>query len=171
MRIATGHLHQSLLRDIQSGLSALSRAQQTAATGRRVSKISDDPVAAAQILRGDRELGAIVQYRRTITSVQTRLDAEESTLNQITDLLTRAQELAVSQGTSSATTQSRAITALEVDRLIEQAISLGNTRLGNEFLFAGTVTTAPPFQAGGIYTGDLVRREVEIGRASCRERV
>ncbi len=163
MRISTANLQQRVLRDLQLGLAQLDQARESASSGKRVLRASDDPVATAQILRTDRDLRAIDQYQRTIGSVRTRLDTEEAVLDQVTDILSRARELAVAQGTASATAESRTITALEVDRLLEQVVALGNTRVGNEFLFAGTATGTAPMQAGGVYVGDTTTRRAEIG--------
>jgi flagellar hook-associated protein 3 FlgL len=64
-----------------------------------------------------------------------------SALKTISD---RAGELGVLGG-NSANADSYQAYAAEVNQLIEQAIQDGNTRLGDDYLFGGTKTDAPPF--------------------------
>jgi flagellar hook-associated protein 3 FlgL len=50
----------------------------------------------------------------------------------------------------------------ELRRLREQMVALGNTRIGDEYLFAGARTDTPPFLADGTYVGDAVVRRIEV---------
>jgi flagellar hook-associated protein 3 FlgL len=156
-------MYEDVLRNVQNRLSDMDRAQQQVGTGRRNARISDDPLAGAQVLRSDRALRAIVQYRRGVTAVRTRLDTAEAALDQVTELLTRAKELATGQSGSNANAATRSATAIEVDSLLKQAITMGNSRVGSEFVFGGTITDAPPFQPDGTFTGTAASRQVEIG--------
>lgn len=162
MRV-TNNMRQALvLRDLQTGLARLAEAQQQVATGKRFTRPSEDPVAASRVMRADRDLRGIAQYRRNSTAVRVRVDSEEAALNQLTDLLARAKELGVSQGSDTATPSSRAETAAELDRIIEQVVALGNTKVGSEYLFGGGETASPPFQADGTYLGNDIGRQAEI---------
>jgi flagellar hook-associated protein 3 FlgL len=163
MRITNTLMQERLLRNLQGQGSQLLRASDQVATGLRNSKISDDPVAGAQILATDTALRAVEQYRRSVTSVQARQAAEETTLDQLGDLLSRAKELATGQGSSTANATTRAATAIEVQSLIDQAISLGNLRFGSDYLFGGLDVSAPPFQANGTYVGTPTGRQAEVG--------
>lgn len=154
-------LQERVLRDLQAGLSSLAEAQREAATGRRVATMSDDPVAGVLVMQVDRNLRGLEQYRRNVTSVRTKLDAEEAALDQVGTLLSRARELGVEQATATATPQTRAAAAAEVDRILDQVISLANTRVGREFVFGGTATAAPPFQ-GTTYVGNGTAQRAEI---------
>jgi flagellar hook-associated protein 3 FlgL len=163
MRITNSVMQERLLRNLQEQGAQLLRASDQVTTGLRNSKISDDPVAGSQILATDTALRAVEQYRRSVTSVQSRQAAEESTLDQVGDLLSRAKELATAQGSSTGNAATRAAAAVEVQSLIDQAISLGNLRFGNDYLFGGLATGAPPFQADGTYVGTAAGRQAEVG--------
>jgi flagellar hook-associated protein 3 FlgL len=162
VRITNNMRQAQVLRDLQSKMAQLADAQEQVSTGKRFSKASDDPVAASRVMRSDAALRGITQYRRNSTAVRARLDAEEAVQNQLTDLLTRAKELAVGQGSDTASPATRSETAAEVDSLIGQAIQLGNTKVGNEYLFGGHQTATPPFQPDGTYLGDDGIRQAEV---------
>ena len=63
MRITNTLMQDRLLRNLQSQGSQLLRASDQVSTGLRNSKLSDDPVAGAQILATDTALRAVEQYR------------------------------------------------------------------------------------------------------------
>lgn len=162
MRVTNNMRQAQVLRDLQAKTSQMAQAQQQVATGKRFTRASEDPVAAARVLRSDQALRGIAQYRRNSTAVRARVDSEEGALNQLTDILTRAKELVISQGSDTASPTTRLDTAAELDRLIEQAVQLGNTKVGDEYLFGGHQTSALPFQPDGTYLGDDGTRQAEI---------
>ena len=163
MRITNSMMQERLLRNLQEQGAQYLRASDQVTTGLRNSRISDDPVAGSQVLASDTALRAVEQYRRSVTSVQSRQAAEETTLDQLGDLLSRAKELATAQGSSTGNATTRAATAVEVQSLIDQAISLGNLRFGSDYLFGGLATDAPPFQPNGTYVGTPTGRQAEVG--------
>jgi flagellar hook-associated protein 3 FlgL len=163
MRITNGLIQQRVLRDLQQSMQAAARAQTQISTGRRFETMSEDPVAGGQVLVADRALRGIEQYRRNTTAARARVDTEEAVLNQLTDLLIRAKELAVQEGSSTGTAVTRAATAGEVTRIIDQVVQLGNAQVGSEYLFAGHQTVRP-FDAAGSYFGDDGARQSEIGQ-------
>jgi flagellar hook-associated protein 3 FlgL len=164
MRITNGLIQQRVLRDIQAGMANLAQAQAQVASGKRFDRMSEDPLAGNQVITADRGLRAVDQYRRNSSAARARVDAEESVLNQLTDLITRAKELAMQEGSSTSTNLTRAATADEVTQLIDQAIQLGNTQVGSEYLFAGH-QVGVPFDAAGSYFGDSGQHQAEIGQS------
>lgn len=164
MRISNSQLQQRVLDNLQRNLSSFARAQDQVATGKRFERLSEDPLAGSQVMTADRGLRGIEQYRRNSAAARTRTDAEEATLAQLTDLLTRAKELALQEGSASSTSDSRAAAKAEVDRILEQVVQLGNTQVGNEYIFAGDQVTTAPFDLAGNYFGDDGVRRAEIGQ-------
>jgi flagellar hook-associated protein 3 FlgL len=159
-------LKRAAQQQVRAGLEQLAKAQDQVSSGRRVILPSDDPLAAARILRLDHSLRGSAQYSRNATAVRTRLDAEDAAFSQVSELLGRAQEIAIQQGGDSASSATRTNARAEVDGLINQLVSLGNTTVGSEFIFGGTLSTTPPFQANGTYIGDTADRVTDLGRDS-----
>ncbi len=164
MRITNGLLQQRVLRDIQGNLSRMAAAQTQVSTGKRFETLSEDPLAGVQVMAADGGLRAIEQYRRNSTAARTRTDTEEAVLGQLTDLLSRAKELAIQEGTATSTPQTRATVKAEVDQILGQVVALGNTQVGNEYLFAGHSVATTPFDQTGAYFGDNGQRLAEIGQ-------
>jgi flagellar hook-associated protein 3 FlgL len=92
---------------------------------------------------------------KNISIAKAFLEYSDQSLSELTEILTRAKELAISQSSdASASEQSRRLTASEVDQLHGQALLVGNRRFGDRFLFGGFKTTRPPFDQEGRYLGD-----------------
>ena len=161
MRVTNRSIEQTLIGQLRDGYSELARMQSLVATGIRVSKPSDDPIAASQILRVEHSLRNLEQFQRNSGAAQIRITTQESVLSQLGDLITRAQEVALSQGSSTLNDTSRLAAAGEIDALLNQVFQFGNTRVGNEFVFGGGATDTPPFVAGA-YVGDDTVRQVRI---------
>jgi len=148
LRITNGILAKEAVSGYQTQLRALDDARRQASTGLRVNKPSDDPVAVASIMQSSSELRALEQYRTNVDTGQSRLDIEDSVLDQLGNALTRVKELALSQGADPADAQSRATTKVEIDGLIDFATDLGNTQLSGIYIFGGQYADSPPFVAG-----------------------
>ncbi len=164
MRITHSMMHRNLLRHIRADYERLHEAQQAVATGKRVRSVSDDPVGATRVLRATRGLSAIAQHRRNSSAARTRLDTEESVLTQITDILTRAREVAITMATDTVSGAIRIESAGEINQLHQQVIQLGNTMVADEHIFGGHQTASSPFQSDGTYIGDAGIHETEIAR-------
>jgi flagellar hook-associated protein 3 FlgL len=164
MRITDSMVYsQSLLR-LQNQFAALNVASAQVTTGTRNAELSDDPSAGNQVLQIDTTNRQVTQYQRNITSATAQSNAEESTLDQLTDLLSRAQELATTGATDTDTASGRAASGAEVDAILQQAISLGNLQVGDQYIFGGSATAAPPFETDGTYIGDNNARQTVINQ-------
>jgi flagellar hook-associated protein 3 FlgL len=167
MRVTSNMMVSASVYTLQQTLAQIQTAQQQVSTGLRIQAMSDDPGAAAQLMQSNGTLRALDQYKRNIQAGTARSQAEETALNSLTDLLTRAKELAISQASDTADAGTRLTTKSEVDQLLDEARSLGNTQFENGYLFGGFdsktlpfPTTTPPFTNPTAPTG---QPKTEIG--------
>lgn len=145
MRITNSILHRTALGGVTRGLSNLEEATRKVTSGLRVERPSDDPVATSGIMRSSSGLRAIDQYLRNLSTAESRLAVEDDVLNQLGNVLSRARELGVGQGTDTATAETRMTARVEVNGLIETVRALGNSRLGEAWVFGGDEANRPPF--------------------------
>ena len=165
MRITSAIIQREALAGLQKNLRPIQDLQQQISTGERVRKPSDDPVAIGSILESTGKLGAIDQYRRNLDAAGSRLSLEDSVLNDLTNALTRAKELATSEASGTATAKTREIARAEVDQLTVFARSLGNTQIAGQYIFGGDYADQMPFPPGGpsATTPPAGSASVEIG--------
>jgi flagellar hook-associated protein 3 FlgL len=138
-------LRQMAMSNMTRTQAELTRLTEQVVSGKKVRRPSDDPVSTSSILTTSSGIRAVQQYQRNLAAADTRLRLEESVLEQVTDTVQRARELAVSQGSDTATAQTRQAVKAEVDELREFVRTLGNTRLGNSYLFGGEWAQTEPF--------------------------
>lgn len=146
MRVTTAGQTQAIIARLLDSQSKLAEAQDQVTTGLKVGKMSDDPTAASQVVRDSAALRGISQYTRNATAAGTSLDAEDSALQQLTTLLDRAKEIGVGANSATANAAARSADAAEVQQLLAQAVSIGNTKVGDNYLFGGASNDGrPPF--------------------------
>jgi flagellar hook-associated protein 3 FlgL len=172
VRISTQTRRDEAIRQVHGNLARLAELQRQIATGKRFSRVEEDPAAAAQVIRVQHSSRAIEQYSKNGTGAQVRLGAEEAVVKQLDELLRQGRDFALSFAkgdppyTASQITQ-RQVAADQLTRLLDEAISVGNTKIGNEYILAGDRSNAPAFipTAGatyGDYQGGTRPRTTEI---------
>ncbi len=144
------------------------------ASGIRVSMPSDDPVATQRILRWRTIDDNITQYQRNIDSTKLWMNSSESVLSSIQEIMERVYEIASTGANDLVPDDIRANYAVEIEALLKEVITLANTSVNDNYLFAGHLTDTKPFTytlAGGLinsvdYNGDGGQREVEASEGN-----
>jgi flagellar hook-associated protein 3 FlgL len=164
-RITEGMLGRRLLSDLRASTHRIATAQRQIASGRRIDKPSDDPLATHNALRLRSELAGIAQDRRTIDDARGWIDTTDSALATMTEVVHRARELAL-QGANGAIGQTERVKlADEIDQLIETAKSAANASYGGRYVMGGQDTDDAPYTPGGVdtYDGDTAPVARQIG--------
>jgi flagellar hook-associated protein 3 FlgL len=166
MRVATNSIFSAVTNNIVRNQESFLQLNESIASGKRVHKLSSDPPAVGQILRFRTSIAAVEQYQQSVERANSWLTLSEVSLTQVSDAFMRAKELALLQASGTANADSRASAAVEIDGLLQQTIQAGNSRLGNQFLFAGRKTDTEAFLADGTYQGDAGTLDYEIGQGN-----
>jgi len=166
MRVSTSQIYNNLLSGInkQQGIQNTGNAQiasgnrfQTPAQAGLDYKVSLDIRHAQSGIKGS--LAAV-------DLIDTRLSSSQTMLNDMNNVLTRAQTLAVQQSDASMTASQRSTAAVEVDRLMTRFLDDANQRWQGQSLFAGTAVDRPAFvqDANGVvtYNGNDQNRMVAL---------
>lgn len=158
MRISFGHQYDVYRNDLMKSQERYIAAQRQVATGKRIFALSDDPFGAASALSMRQVRAASEQYSENAQSAKAFMGFTEGTLTEMSTILKRVNELAVS-GANGATDQvGRQAMAAEITEIQRRLVDLANTRgPGEQYLFAGQKTDTKPFTvASGVvsYQGD-----------------
>lgn len=154
MRVTDNARLLGVLRNNALSTSRLTSASRRASAGARVTKPSDDPVAYTTSLRRGSTLANMASRTRTARSAADELTIAEGALDSATELLGQAKSLAVQGANETLSATDRNALALQVTGLREQLLELANTRGSGGFVFAGTRTDTPPFDAAGAFAGN-----------------
>lgn len=138
--------HDAGVRRLTSLSQQLAQAQAQIATGKKLLKPGDAPVAFARVATLKRADAVAQAQRGAMDAAQARLSASEVALAGMADMVMRARELALAAANETLGVRDRAAMAAEVRELLASARGLAETRgADGEALFAGTGT--PPAYA------------------------
>jgi flagellar hook-associated protein 3 FlgL len=154
MRVTQAMMFNDAILNEGNVSARLAQLTQQASSGLAISQPSDDPAAYASIQQQDASIG-IVQARSSAASVAaSNLSMAESTLDAASSLIVQAKSIAIeaSNGTQDAT--SRANSASQVSALFQQLLALANAKGTSGYLFGGTASGTPPFDATGAFQGN-----------------
>ncbi|MDE2368425.1 MAG: flagellar hook-associated protein FlgL [Burkholderiales bacterium] len=149
MRIASFTAYQSTLANLQARQQDLSTIQNQMTSGLRVQVASDDPVAAAQVVRAAAAQSRITAQTTAANASQTEMQQTDSALGNAANLILQARNLIVSAGNGSYTDSDRANIATQLQGLQTDLFSIANTSNGNgRYLFGGQGSDTAPFVQG-----------------------
>ncbi len=144
-RITQGMIIDRTLRNLNAQLRQLATVQDQLATGSRVNRPSDDPLAARSAVNTRTLIAQQEQFLSNMTDIQPHLTESNTTLQRGVDILQRARELTI-QGANETNGQSQLDSiALEINELLESMVVAGNHETNGRFIFAGTRTLNRPF--------------------------
>ncbi len=136
--------------NIDSTQAQLTQLEQELSTGKAVNVASDNPSAAAMIQQLQKTLSYSTQYSTNITQATSTLNQTESTLGNITTLLTQAQSIASANVSDTTSSDARSEAATVVDSIYSQIATEANSQYEGTYLFGtDNATTAPYNQSAG----------------------
>jgi len=144
---------------LQSGI-----VQQQLATGDRLLTPSTDPDAANQAMSLQRMMGLYEQVTANLDKMHSMFDATDDALSKIAEQLRQAESEA--SASIDATAEQRAGSAGILQAIIDSLVMLGNTKVGDTFIFAGAACTAPAFSGeldGVCCIGNSAPRLADLG--------
>lgn len=152
MRISQTSLFRNALAGLTVNLAALGRAGGQVASGSRIQRLSDDPEAARTVMGLRSQLRNLDLYRGSANLADVRLSAEDAALGSVDQLLTQAKDLAATVA-RSADPEMRDSALQQLKAIRDQVVSLGNTEVSGDYIFAGSGGDGPAFDPDGTYIG------------------
>ncbi|MDG2005404.1 MAG: flagellar biosynthesis protein FlgL [Novosphingobium sp.] len=157
---STGAFFERSRLDIKSLRREAETIQSQMSRGEKLSRSSDDPVAASRLRRLSRVDRLSDIDVANANRANTDLTLADSALSSVADFVIRAQELAVQAGNPTMNYTQRAAIGTELDQIHAQLVNLGNSRdAAGHALFGGETP-------GNAYTTDAAGQAVYIGTAS-----
>jgi flagellar hook-associated protein 3 FlgL len=163
VRVVPSEMYTDLLANIQADQQSVSQDVVEASSGKSVNNLSDNPLAAGQLVLSNAQIDDVDQFSYSVSTVQGSLNTADSALNSVVSSLTEA----VSVGTEAAggTLSTSELQALgeQVNQIQQQVIGLANTTYQGNYVFAGTAVNTQPYSSTGVYSGNSNVNSVEIG--------
>ncbi|MCW5655637.1 flagellar hook-associated protein FlgL [Hydrogenophaga sp.] len=166
-RIATANSYDNTIANLARRQAELSRLQENLATGKRVLKPSDDPVAATLAETAANRLSRTQADLRALEASRTSLQQAESGLAESGDLIQRVRDLLVTAGNATFTSSEREDVARQLEGLREQLVAVANRQdSSGRTLFGGLGGAATPFVDLYGPSGAGVQFEGQRGQAA-----
>jgi flagellar hook-associated protein 3 FlgL len=140
MRITNNMMISNMLRNLSGNEERLNKYQNQLNTGKKISLPSDDPIVAARALKLRTDVSKIEQYQKNLGDAQSWVDATDTALAQIGDILKRAKELAVQAANGTNSSTETGDIGQEMKQLKTQLVHMANTTYSGRYMFSGFKT-------------------------------
>lgn len=163
MRITNSMISNTMLSDLNKNMTRLSDIQRQVTTGKRISKLSDDPIGAITSMQLKSKLNRISQYQDNVQSAKEYLTQVETSLSEMNSIVTKAYESAVNLA-SDYNEEDRAAVAEMIGQFRDHILELGNGKYGDIYMFGGYNSTSKPFAVDG--SGNLLYNSLDVSDAT-----
>jgi flagellar hook-associated protein 3 FlgL len=179
MRVTDRMLYDRAAADGGLARARMDEATARVSSGAKVVHPGDDPAAAGLVAMERSRVQRLEAIATTAGRASDELAAADGALDTVSSALSRARELAVQLSSSPYSAAERTGAAEEVKGLIQTVVASLNVKVGNRYVFGGSVDDTAPFGgivldaanpiAGsldpaltGAYAGDAAVRQVEL---------
>ncbi len=159
MRISNKQMAENLKHRLFQQTARILESETKVTTGKRVNKLSDDPVAMGRILEYRSTISRMEQYGRNISLGQNHLEAVDGILEAVSDLIGQAKDIASNPDPDLSSSQ-----ASQVADIRRQILQFAGSKHNGNYLFSGHQTDTAPFDSSGTYQGDSGTRDIVIGQ-------
>ncbi|MDO8905478.1 flagellar hook-associated protein FlgL [Hydrogenophaga sp.] len=172
MRVATANSYDNTIALLARRQAELATQQERLATGKRVLKPSDDPVAATLSETAQNRRTRVESDLRALEASRTSLQQAESGLAESGELIQRVRDLFITAGNGTFSASEREDVARQLEGLREQLIDVANRKdNAGRTLFGGLGGSSIPFVDLYTPTGagvqfDGLRGQTAAGAAS-----
>ncbi len=155
MRITNSMMIDNMLGNLNSGMRRVSKYSDQLASNRRIVKLSDDPVGVLNSLTARQQIRRLEQFQKNVSSANSWVTQAETAATEMEQIVISMKELVTSaMGTKNESDKQNIAT--QITELTEHLLQLGNSVVGDKYIFGGFNTTKPPFEAVRNEAGKLV---------------
>lgn len=155
-RVSTSGRYDRLFADMQQNLINYNKITQQLASNSKLTSITDDPIAAVNILNTSRQIGQIDTFAQNVELGMTELSTLDSLIDLGTGYLSHVWDKAVQANNQTYSNTSLAALKIEVDENIKTMVDLANTEFNDNYIFGGTNTKVTPYEIAE--NGDIIYR-------------
>lgn len=157
MRVTNNMISYNFLSSLNKSLERQNNIQEQLADGKSIHKPSDDPIRAVRSLKFSSSLTQNDQFSQNLRDAISWMTSTDDAMSDLSSIMINIKEK-VSQAATGTTPQDAVQTiGTAVDNLINQIVTIGNTKIGDRYIFAGQQDKTTPFVRNGdqiTYNGD-----------------
>ncbi len=142
---STNQVYNSILASMSRGMEVMARMQEQSSTGQKINRASDSPSGASMIMQLQSQANYFDTFTKNINAAQLNLEQASSSMQSITDSLSRTKMLLTQAANGTLSQANRVSIGQEIDSLLEDAVSQANVKIAGVYVFGGTQMTAAPY--------------------------
>lgn len=148
-------------------LERVSNLSSQLASGRRVERVSDDPLNGKRAIQYRIQEAETARYQSNIEKTRAFLETTDATFSSLTEVMDDVKKIAVQGANGTQDANSRSALVQSVEAQLDRMIDLCNAKQDDRYVFSGTAVTTKPFELSEdgsyvAYHGDLDTFSVEI---------
>ena len=148
----------------------MARLQEQTTTGSRINRPSDDPSCSYRVLTLNSQEKSLENYINNLSEAVGTLELSSTVIQEVQSTVTETKVRLTQVNNGIYQNETRERLAEGINDLLEQVISLANTKHMGQYLFGGNNTTSAPYLAertngeitGVTYQGSFENREIEV---------
>ncbi|MEC5344850.1 flagellar hook-associated protein FlgL [Brenneria populi] len=146
MRLSTSVIYQRQVASSQEIQSAVSTASAQVSSGIRVTKPSDDPIAASQSVLVSQAQSDSKKYTTARQTAEASLNLEDTTLDEVVSVVQSIQTKLIQASNTTYSDADRASLATELQSYKDQLVALANTTdSSGNYIFSGYASGSAAF--------------------------
>jgi flagellar hook-associated protein 3 FlgL len=147
IRVSESMKYNTIVNNLFRVQDSYNEVMEKMASQKKINRPSDDPIGMSRVLSLRKSRASVEQYCRNIDGCNSWIEITESKLSSVDDLLVNAREIAIAQSTATASAETRSISAVAVQQIIDEMLLLANSKYGDRYLFSGTRMDGEPFSS------------------------
>ena len=148
MRVTQSMLSSNSLRNLSESYKKMGQYQDQLATGKKITKPSDDPVVAMKGMFYRSNLTEVEQYKRNLSELYLWMENSEAGIEHANNGLQRVRELVVQGKNGTMSPTDREAVAREIEQIKDDLVQVANTQVSGRYIFHGTDTENPTVPTG-----------------------
>ncbi|HLI60882.1 MAG TPA: flagellar hook-associated protein FlgL [Solirubrobacteraceae bacterium] len=167
-RITTLMTTNQILGEINQSQNALATTEQQLSTGKTINAPSDNPYGAALAVQLNGQLAQLNDYNSNIVDGQAWTQTGSTAISAMQSDVQRAQELVTEAANGTMSPSQLNDVGAELTQIVAAIKSSANTQYNGQYVFSGTATSTPAYDASGSYLSGGAYSPVtrQIGPAS-----
>jgi flagellar hook-associated protein 3 FlgL len=153
MRVTQSMLTNNSMRNLSSSYARMGQLQDQLATGKKITKPSDDPVVAMKGMFYRSNLTSIEQYKRNLSELYLWMDNSEAGIDQANQGLQRVRELTLQGMNGTLSEEDKKAVAVEIEQIKKDLVGVAETKVAGRYIFHGTDIGNSPIKNGNPAEG------------------
>lgn len=145
-RISTASRYAQLVADMKINEYNYNKLTAQLSSGKKLTSITDDPIASVNYVNTTRQLGRIETYELNVNTATSELSALDDFMELARGYLQTAWDKAVQANSQTYGNDSLRAIKTEIDEITKTIVDLGNSEYDDNYIFAGANTKLVPFE-------------------------